>query len=315
MKVVLFCGGLGTRLREHSDTIPKPLVNIGVRPIIWHLMRYYAHFGHTEFILALGYRGDMIREYFLNYNEALSNDFVLSNGGRTVSLIKSDIADWRITFVDTGLHANIGQRLQRVRKYLGDDEEFLANYADALSDLPLDQHLADFRRTGAVASFMSVPSPQSFHALHGDDDGLVTSFGPMTDAGFWINAGFFCLKREIFDRIEDGDELVERPFQRLIAERKLGTFRYRGFWQAMDTFKDKISYDRMEGRGDCPWMVWQQEDGATEPTTIIETPSLVTHLSAVPTAAPQPAPSHSPAHSPAHGPARSPARSPARKRA
>jgi glucose-1-phosphate cytidylyltransferase len=304
MKVVLFCGGLGTRLREHSDTIPKPLVNIGVRPIIWHLMRYYAHFGHTEFILALGYRGDMIREYFLNYNEALSNDFVLSNGGRTVSLIKSDIADWRITFVDTGLHANIGQRLQRVRKYLGDDEEFLANYADALSDLPLDQHLADFRRTGAVASFMSVPSPQSFHALHGDDDGLVTSFGPMTDAGFWINAGFFCLKREIFDHIEDGDELVERPFQRLIAERKLGTFRYRGFWQAMDTFKDKISYDRMEGRGDCPWMVWQQEDGATEPTTIIETPSLVTHLSAVPTAAPQPAPSHSPAHGPARSPAR-----------
>ena len=304
MKVVLFCGGLGTRLREHSDTIPKPLVNIGVRPIIWHLMRYYAHFGHTEFILALGYRGDMIREYFLNYNEALSNDFVLSNGGRTVSLIKSDIADWRITFVDTGLHANIGQRLQRVRKYLGDDEEFLANYADALSDLPLDQHIAEFRRKGTLASFMSVPSPQSFHALHGDDDGLVTSFGPMTDAGFWINAGFFCLRREIFDHIEDGDELVERPFQRLIEQRKLGTFRYRGFWQAMDTFKDKISYDRMEGRGDCPWMVWQQEDGATEPTTIIETPSLVTHLSAVPTAAPQPAPSHSPAHGPARSPAR-----------
>ena len=304
MKVVLFCGGLGTRLREHSDTIPKPLVGIGYRPILWHLMRYYAHFGHTEFILALGYRGDMIREYFLNYNEALSNDFVLSNGGRTVSLIKSDIADWRITFVDTGLHANIGQRLQRVRKYLGDDEEFLANYADALSDLPLDQHIADFRRTGAVASFMSVPSPQSFHALHGDDDGLVTSFGPMTDAGFWINAGFFCLRREIFDHIEDGDELVERPFQRLIAERRLGTFRYRGFWQAMDTFKDKISYDRMEGRGDCPWMVWQHEDGATQPTTIIETPSLVTHLSAVPTAAPQPAPSHSPAHGPARSPAR-----------
>jgi glucose-1-phosphate cytidylyltransferase len=309
MKVVLFCGGLGTRLREHSDTIPKPLVNIGVRPIIWHLMRYYAHFGHTEFILALGYRGDMIREYFLHYNEALSNDFVLSNGGRTVSLIKSDIADWRITFVDTGLHANIGQRLQRVRKYLGDDEEFLANYADALSDLPLDQHLADFRRTGAVASFMSVPSPQSFHALHGDDDGLVTSFGPMTDAGFWINAGFFCLRQEIFDHIEDGDELVERPFQRLIAERKLGTFRYRGFWQAMDTFKDKISYDRMEGRGDCPWMVWQQEDGATQPTTIIETPSLVTHLSAVPTAVPTTTPGAQPAAAP------QPARSPARKRA
>lgn len=282
MKVVLFCGGLGTRLREHSDTIPKPLVNIGVRPIIWHLMRYYAHFGHKDFVLALGYRGDMIREYFLHYNEALSNDFVLSNGGRTVSLIKSDIEDWRITFVDTGLHANIGQRLLRVRKYLGEDEEFLANYADALSDVPLDAHLAEFRRKGSVASFVAVPSPQSFHALHGDDDGVVTSFGPMHDAGFWINAGFFCLRREIFDHLEEGDELVEQPFQRLIAARQLGVYRYRGFWQAMDTFKDKIGFDRMEGRGDCPWMVWKQDDGATEPTTIIEEATRsITHLQAV----------------------------------
>ena len=118
MKVVLFCGGLGTRLREHSDTIPKPLVNIGYRPILWHLMRYYAHFGHKDFILCLGYRGDLIREYFLNYNECMSNDFVLSEGGRKIELLRSDIEDWRITFVDTGLHSNIGQRLLRVRQYL-----------------------------------------------------------------------------------------------------------------------------------------------------------------------------------------------------
>ena len=258
MKVVLFCGGLGTRLREHSDTIPKPLVNIGVRPILWHLMRYYAHFGHKEFILCLGYRGDLIRDYFLNYNECLSNDFVLSEGGRRIELMRSDLQDWKITFVDTGLHANIGQRLLRVRQHLGDDEEFLANYADGLSDLPLDRHIAEFRARGATASFVAVPSPQSFHTLHGDEDGLVTSFGPMSEASpFWINAGFFCLRREIFDLIEEGDELVEAPFQRLIAQRRLGVFRYRGFWQAMDTFKDKITYDRMEGRGDCPWMVWR----------------------------------------------------------
>src|SRR5262249_12287666 len=118
MKVVLFCGGLGTRLREHSDTIPKPLVNIGYRPVIWHLMRYYAHYGHRDFVLCLGYRGDMIREYFLNYNEAMSNDFVLSKGGRSVELLSSDIDDWSITFVDTGMHSNIGQRLLRVRKYV-----------------------------------------------------------------------------------------------------------------------------------------------------------------------------------------------------
>jgi glucose-1-phosphate cytidylyltransferase len=257
MKVVLFCGGLGTRLREHSDTIPKPLVNIGVRPIIWHLMRYYAHHGHTDFVLALGYRGDLIREYFLNYNECLSNDFVLSNGGKTLQPLATDIADWRITFVDTGLHSNIGQRLLRVRKHLEGETEFLANYADGLSDLPLDQQLADFRAKGSVASFVAVPSPQSFHAVHRDEDGVVTSFGRVTDSNFWINAGFFCLRPEIFDVLEEGDELVEQPFQRLIAQRQLAVYRHRGFWQAMDTFKDKITYDRMEGRNDCPWMVWK----------------------------------------------------------
>ena len=259
MKVVLFCGGLGTRLREHSDTIPKPLVNIGVRPILWHLMRYYAHYGHKEFILCLGYRGDLIREYFLNYNEALSNDFVLSEGGRKIDLVHSDLQDWKITFVDTGLHANIGQRLLRARKYLGDDEEFLANYADGLSDLPLDAQIADFRASGVTASFATVPSPQSFHALHEDDNGIVTSFGPLNERPYWIHAGFFCRRRGIFDVLKEGDELVEAPFQRLIAQRQLGTFRHRGFWQPMDTFKDKIGYDRMAGKGDCPWMVWQHE--------------------------------------------------------
>jgi glucose-1-phosphate cytidylyltransferase len=256
VKVVQFCGGLGTRLREHSDTIPKPLVNVGYRPIIWHLMRYYAHYGHHDFILALGYRGDMIREYFLNYNECMSNDFTLSEGGRKIELMNSDISDWRITFVDTGLHSNLGQRLLRVREYLKDEEEFLANYSDGLSDLPLDRHIADFRRLKATASFVAVASAQSFHALHGDDDGVVTSFGRMRDASLWINGGFFCLRREIFDVVEDGDELVEAPFQRLIAQRNLAAYRYDGFWQAMDTFKDKITFDRMESKGDCPWKVW-----------------------------------------------------------
>jgi glucose-1-phosphate cytidylyltransferase len=258
MKVVLFCGGLGTRLREHSDTIPKPLVNIGSRPIVWHLMRYYAHYGHTDFILCLGYRGDLIREFFLNYNECLSNDFVLSNGGKTVELLRSDIQNWRITFVDTGLHSNIGQRLLRVRNHLDGEEEFLANYADGLTDLPLDEHIAEFRRRQALASFIAVRTAQSFHCVHSDEAGLVTSFGQLGDSEFWINAGFFCLRREIFDYIQEGDELVEKPFQRLIAARRLYVNRYRGFWQQMDTFKDKITYDRMEARGECPWMVWRE---------------------------------------------------------
>jgi glucose-1-phosphate cytidylyltransferase len=258
MKVVLFCGGLGTRLREHSDTIPKPLVNIGYRPILWHLMRYYAHYGHKDFVLCLGYRGDLVREFFLKYQEWMSNDFVMSEGGRQVELLSSDIGDWRITFVDTGLHANIGQRLLRARRFLEGEETFLANYADGLTDLPLDQHLGEFVQRDVTASFVAVPTSHSFHAIRADDGGIVTSFGPLSDSDVWINAGFFCFKQAIFDYIREGEELVEKPFQRLIDERQLLVYRYSGFWQQMDTLKDKISYDRMEGRGHRPWAVWQK---------------------------------------------------------
>jgi glucose-1-phosphate cytidylyltransferase len=258
MKVVLFCGGLGTRLREHSDTIPKPLVNVGYRPILWHLMRYYAHYGHKEFILCLGYRGDLIREYFLKYNECMSNDFTLSEGGRRVELLSSDIEDWRITFVDTGLHSNIGQRLLRVREHLRGEEAFLANYSDGLSDLPLDQHIADFRNKDVTASFAAVRSWQTFHTVQSGEDGFVTGIGQAGNGDYLINGGYFVLRQEVFDEIQEGEELVEQPFRRLIDKRKLGVFRYRGFWQSMDTFKDKITLDRMEARGDCPWMVWKR---------------------------------------------------------
>jgi glucose-1-phosphate cytidylyltransferase len=257
MKVVLFCGGLGTRLREHSDTIPKPLVNVGYRPILWHLMRYYAHFGHKEFILCLGYRGDLVREYFLRYDEAMTNDFTLHARDRRVELHTRDLDDWKITFVDTGLHSNIGQRLLRARQYVEQDEMFLANYADGLSDVPLDRQIEDFRRRDAAASFVAVRSSQSFHAVHAGGDGVVTGMGAMPDQPLWINGGYFVLRREIFDYVEEGDELVERPFARLIERRKLAVFRWDGYWQCMDTFKDKIALDRMEARGECPWMLWQ----------------------------------------------------------
>ena len=259
MKVVLFCGGLGTRLREHSDQIPKPLVNIGIRPLIWHLMSYYAHFGHKEFILALGYRGDLIREYFLNYCEALSNDFTLSGGGKQIELHSRDIDDWKITFVDTGLHSNIGQRLLRVKDYLDGEREFLANYADGLSDVPLQEHIEHFRERKATASFVAVRSTQSFHAVDVSEDGSVERIGPMVDQGIAFNGGFFVFRHEIFDHINDGEELVEEPFNRLIETKRLAAFRWSGYWQCMDTFKDKISFDRREARGDCPWMVWKNE--------------------------------------------------------
>lgn len=259
MKVVLFCGGLGTRLREHSDTIPKPLVNIGYRPILWHLMRYYAHYGHKDFVLCLGYRGDLIREFFLKYEEAMSNDFVMSQGGKQIDLLSSDIHDWKITFIDTGMHSNIGQRLMKVRHLLKDEEVFLANYADGLSDLPLDEHIERFKRRDAVASLVGVRTAQTFHAIKADDEDFVTTIAPISESGFWINGGFFILRQSIFDYMEPGDELVDAPFRRIAAERRLMVYRHAGFWQSMDTLKDKINFDRMEARGHCPWALWNNK--------------------------------------------------------
>ncbi len=260
MKVVLFCGGLGTRLREQSDTVPKSLVNVGYRPIVWHLMKYYAHFGHTDFILCLGYRGDMIREYFLNYNEALTNDFTLSGGGKRVDLHARDLDNWRITFVDTGLHSNIAQRLLRARRYLGDDEMFLANYSDGLSSLPLDRQIAELRSSTAIASFAAVHAPHSFHAVDCDAQGVVTGMGELCRQDLYINGGFFVFRKQIFDYIEEGDELVDKPFARLTAEKRLLAFRWDGYWQCMDTFKDKIVLDRMEAQGQSPWKLWEGTD-------------------------------------------------------
>ena len=257
MKVVLFCGGLGTRLREHSDTIPKPLVDVGNRPIIWNLMKYYAHFGHKDFILCLGYKGELIKEFFLNYDSYRHRDFVMREGGSLVDPAESDIADWTIRFVDTGLHSNIGQRLVAVKEHLRGEETFLANYSDQLTDFPLPGIIDFHRRSGMIASVLGARSNLSFHQIGMDDGGVVHHIGPVSESDYWINGGYMVLQQEIFDFIEPGDELVEAPFRRLIARDKLGCVPWSGFYATMDTLKDKIVFDRMHGRGDRPWEVWR----------------------------------------------------------
>ncbi len=257
MKVVLFCGGMGTRLKEYSETIPKPMVEIGYRPILWHLMRYYAHFGHTEFVLCLGYRGDVIRNYFLNYNECLSNDFVMKDGGKTIELYNHDINNWSITFVDTGLNSNIGQRLMAVRRFLGNDEFFLANYSDGLTDLNLNGYLEHFQEKGKIASLLAVQPSQSFYVVSVGKNDDVERIEPALQADLWINGGFFAFRREIFDYMQDGEELVVEPFCRLIAEKQLITYRHQSFWACMDTFKEKKLFDDMYARGEMPWAVWE----------------------------------------------------------
>lgn len=258
MKVVLFCGGLGLRLREYSEKIPKPMASIGLQPILWHVMRYYAHFGHKDFILCLGWKGEAIKEYFLRYNECLTNDFVLSSGGKRIEVLNRDIADWQITFVDTGTNANIGQRLKAVQRHLGDDEEFLANYSDGLTDLCLPAMIDFFRRRRAVAALLAVRPKQSFHSVKTDGDGLVREIEPISQTDTWMNGGYFVFRREIFDNLADGEELVEEPFRRLMAQGRLVAMKHEGFWGCMDTYKEKQLLDDMFARGDAPWEVWKQ---------------------------------------------------------
>jgi glucose-1-phosphate cytidylyltransferase len=263
MKVVLFCGGLGMRIREAGEGVPKPMVTIGYRPILWHVMKYYAHFGHKDFILCLGYRGDAIKDYFLNYSECLSNDFVLSNGGKTLELMGSDIQDWTITFVDTGQHANIGQRLKAVERLLGDSPEFLANYSDGLTDLPLPSQLEHFRQSGAVASFLSVKPPISYHLVSADSDGRVMAIESIQRTPIRINGGYFMFRREVFDVMGEGEELVVEPFQRLVSARALVAYEYDGFWMSMDTFKDRQQLEEICAGGSAPWRVWNRPPSRT----------------------------------------------------
>ncbi len=258
MKVVLFCGGKGMRLREFSETTPKPLVPVGPRPIIWNLMRYYAHYGHRDFILCLGHGGEKFKKYFLEYNECMSNDFVLSKGGKDVELLNTDIGDWTITFVDTGIESCIGERLAAVKDFVKDEEMFLANYSDGLSDLPLDQYVDRFAKTDNVAAFVTVPIPHSFHIVEMGEGQAVASLTDVTESNLRINGGFFALRPEIFEYMEEGDELVLAPFERLIKKNKLMAYQHDGFWRSMDTFKDKLTLDAMATTGDAPWRVWDR---------------------------------------------------------
>jgi glucose-1-phosphate cytidylyltransferase len=263
MKVVLFCGGFGMRMREYSETIPKPMVTIGDRPILLHIMKYYAHHGHKDFILCLGWQAQSIKKYFLQYDECISNDFVIQNGGQSVQLLNSDIHDWKITFVDTGVQSNIGQRLMAVREHLHGEEEFLANYTDGLSDVDLPAMIQDFRQRDAVGSFVSVKPSQTFHAVSVDSCGAVTELEPVAESGLRMNGGFFVFRNSIFDYMKCGDELVVEPFIRLIRERKLAAFQHDGFWSCMDTFKEKQELDDLAETGNPPWMVWNKDEKQT----------------------------------------------------
>lgn len=273
MKVVLFCGGLGLRLREFSEHLPKPMVPIGSHPILWHIMKYYAHYGHKDFILCLGFGAQIVKNYFLNYNECLSNDFVLSQGGKHLELFSSDINDWNITFVDSGIHSNIGQRLKAVEKYLGNDEIFLANYSDGLTNLPLPEQIEHFRQQQKIASFLCVIPNLSSHFVSFSEDGVVQAIDNVRAADLRINGGYFVFHRDIFRYMHEGEELVQEPFQRLVAQQQIIAYKYDGFWAAMDTFKDRQQLEELCTRGNAPWEVWKYPL-ETQTSTLPRTPVL-----------------------------------------
>jgi glucose-1-phosphate cytidylyltransferase len=268
MKVVIFCGGLGLRMGDTSARIPKPMIPIGDKPIVWHIMNYYASFGVTDFVLCLGYKSEVVKEYFLTYNEALSNDFVLSDGGKQIELLKRDIHNWSMTFVNTGLKALIGQRLKQVESFLEGEEFFLATYGDGLTDAPLLDMVETLRRSDAVGLFLASHPTYNFHIVSFDDRRRVREMHDVTTSRLWINAGYFVLRREIFDYIRDGEDLVEEPFQRLIDEQRLLAYPYDGFWAPMDTLKDKHVLETLIETGEAPW---RTPRGEPDPADLVGT--------------------------------------------
>ena len=253
MKVVLFCGGLGTRIREYSENTPKPMIPVGNEPILWHVMNYYSQYGHKDFVLCLGYKANIVKDFFLNYRPHAYSDCVVSNFGSKVDLLGKPEADWRITLIDTGIWRNIGQRLWAVRDHVKDEEIFCANYSDGLTGVDLDDMVRKFKASGKLACFLAVRPPLTYHLADIGNDGRVERFRSSDRAEIWINGGYFLLRPKVFDYMNDGEELVLEPFERLIAEDQLMAYKHTGFWRSMDTLKDRQILEDLIERGEMPW--------------------------------------------------------------
>jgi glucose-1-phosphate cytidylyltransferase len=222
-------------------------------------MRYYAHYGHKDFILCLGYGGRHIKEFFLNYHEAASNDFVLEGG--QVELLGSDIGDWKITFIDTGLESPIGERLRRVRHLVEGEEMFLANYADVLTDAPIDAMVQQFASTDAVAQLLAVPPQAAFHVVDVADDNRIEAITALKDMRMQENGGYLVLRQEIFDYLPENGDLVGDACAVLAKEGRLAAYPYYGFWQPADTLKERVALEAMYQAGQTPWMPWRRHSG------------------------------------------------------
>ncbi|MBO6518877.1 MAG: glucose-1-phosphate cytidylyltransferase [Rhodospirillales bacterium] len=262
MKTVILCGGQGTRIRDVAEDIPKPMIPIGTRPILWHIMKNYAAFGFNEFVLCLGYRGHVIKNFFINY-DMLTNDFTLTLG-QPKSLVEiqnhNESEDWTVTLAETGLHAMTGDRVRAVRKYVEDDDIFMLTYGDGLSDIDIERLVAFHKAHGKIATVTGVRPPGRFGELESDDTGQVLEFNEKPQAtGGRISGGFFVFNKGIFDYLPDGDGLVleDVPLRKLVADQQLMVYDHDGFWQCMDTYRDFKYLTGLWDSDQAPWKNWK----------------------------------------------------------
>jgi len=260
MKVVILCGGLGTRLREETEYRPKPMVDVGGKPILWHIMKIYAHHGFTDFLLCLGYRGSMIKQYFLDY-ESMVSDFSITLGkhdGRIQYHNSHDEKSFTVMLVETGLETLTGGRLKRIQQYIPDDT-FMVTYGDGLADIDV-RKLVDFHRAhGKIATVTAVRPVSRFGKLDVASDGTVQEFSEKPLAEEWINGGFFVLNRKVFDYLDYDGAFEQEPLSNLARDRELMAYRHDGFWYAMDTYRDFLYLNDLWNRANAPWQAWAEK--------------------------------------------------------
>ncbi len=260
MKVVILCGGLGTRLREETEYRPKPMVDVGGRPILWHIMKIYAHYAFTDFVLCLGYRGSMIKQYFLDY-ESMVNDFSITLGrdeGHIQYHNSHDEKSFRVTLVETGPETLTGGRLKRVQQYIPDDT-FMATYGDGLANIDI-RKLLDFHFShGRIATVTAVRPASRFGKLEIDSDGAVRQFTEKPLADGWINGGFFVFNRKVFDYLDYERALEQEPLRNLALDGQLKAFRHTGFWYAMDTYREYLYLNELWNKQQAEWRIWDSE--------------------------------------------------------
>ncbi|MBN2308483.1 MAG: glucose-1-phosphate cytidylyltransferase [Candidatus Hydrogenedentes bacterium] len=264
MKVLILCGGIGTRLKEETEFKPKPMVNIGERPILWHIMKHYAHFGHNQFVLALGYKGEMIKQYFIHH-QLLTSDFTIDlarDSEVTIHRSENGIEDWRITLVDTGLNALKGARIKRAQRFIEDgneDDVFLMTYGDGVSTVNLDDLLAYHRSHGRLATVTGVIPSMRFGEIRATDDGTVDFEEKGMGGAAMVNGGYYVLSRKVFDYLEDADscDFEMGPLEILAKQGELKMYRHEGFWHCMDNIRDMEALNGMWYSGTTPWVVWK----------------------------------------------------------